>query len=71
MPDPLHISYGDYSVIRLPDEPRSADSPVTYAIFRADGTSLCCGVSWADVERLIEHDEAKRVAGRHGPVGSA
>lgn len=71
MPDPLSISYGDYTVIRIPDAPHITDSPATYTIFRADGTSLCCGVSWAEVERMIDDDEARRTAAKAGPAGSA
>lgn len=72
MPDPLQISYGDYTVIRMPDSPTGHDPSATYTVFRADGTSVCCGVAWADVEQMIAQDEEQRGEPHGGtPSGDA
>jgi hypothetical protein len=72
MADALHISYSDYTVIRMPDGQSMANGAVTYTVFRPDGTSVCCGVVWSDLERLIAADELRRPRDNNGrSVGDA
>ncbi|MFT3785740.1 MAG: hypothetical protein QM770_06180 [Tepidisphaeraceae bacterium] len=62
MTPPLQIRFGEYTVLRSVDPADDGPTPksAVYTIRRPDGSEMCCGVTWADVERLIDRDRATR-----------
>jgi hypothetical protein len=57
----LHIQLdGGYKIVRVPAKSDDKHwTPATYVVHRPDGSELCRGVHWPDVERAVEWDLAR------------
>ncbi len=55
MPQAINITFGKYSIIRIPPTQPVQETP-RYIIYQPDGSVCCQGVTWPEVEVAIEHD---------------